>query len=464
MAQHPDQRPSLLSELTAFCNEPLAIRASYLETLVSRAVSQAVTPKLEAEALRYVGSHAFAIGQIVDAVAVIPIIGPLAKRSYYNWTYDDIAVSIQQALDDSKVSAILLNVDSPGGAASGMIDLADMIYEARGTKPIHAIANESGYSAAYGVLSAADVVWLPRTAGVGSVGTLAVHVDWSKMNTDMGIKVTPIFAGEKKIDGHPDFPLSQSAYDDTKAEIDRLNEIFLETVARNRGMTVEAVRETEAGTFHGGHAIEVGFADRIGTFDEAMTAIVGEATPQASSLSLVRMASGLSITPEQLHSDLVSAGYTKATRVDETAPTTEAESMANEKEQKTPATEAKTETPAKAEAAAPKPEATAEVIDINAAKDQGRAEAKAEAKARVDAINMHCSLAGPAFALKSGEYIASDMTAEEVGKAILEAKSKGAGEEVDGHTTNGGGSEQALPQINPSSVYAKWNGRGTSVA
>ena len=63
---------------------------------------------------------------------------------------------------------------------AGNFDLVDRIFAARGVKPIRAYAAESAYSAAYSIASAADDITVSRTGGVGSIGVVTVHADYSQ--------------------------------------------------------------------------------------------------------------------------------------------------------------------------------------------------------------------------------------------------------------------------------------------
>ncbi|EPC1625897.1 S49 family peptidase, partial [Yersinia enterocolitica] len=123
---------------------------------------------------------------VIAGIARIPITGTLVQklgtlRPYSGMTgYDGIRVSFLTAMNDSEVKAICLDIDSPGGEVAGCFDLVDEIYAARGEKPIWAILSESAYSAAYALASAADRIIVPRTGGVGSIGVIVMHVDWSQ--------------------------------------------------------------------------------------------------------------------------------------------------------------------------------------------------------------------------------------------------------------------------------------------
>lgn len=208
-------------------------------------------------------------------VAVIPIVGTLVKRampgeSFSDLTYGEIEASFLKAINDPAISAIVLDVDSPGGEVNGMLDLSDTIFKARGGKPIIVVANELAASAAYAIASAADTVLVSRTGTVGSIGVLAVHVDTSARDAQEGLKFTTMTAGERKADFDPHAPLSDEARGILQAEIDRIYGLFVETVARNRGMSAEAVRKTEAAVYSGHEAVAAGLADGIGTLASAI--------------------------------------------------------------------------------------------------------------------------------------------------------------------------------------------------
>jgi ClpP class serine protease len=198
--------------------------------------------------------------------AVIPIIGALVRHQDWRRGYDCIAAEFTEALALTAVPEIILWLDSPGGEAAGAFDLADLIFEARGTKPITAIVDDRALSAAYLLASAADRVLVTRTGSVGSIGCLTSHLDVSGALKRAGLKVTEIAAGAHKRDFSPFAPLSDGARAAAEAEVTRLAALFTETVARNRGLPAKAVRDQEAATFHGEIGVAAGLADDVFAF------------------------------------------------------------------------------------------------------------------------------------------------------------------------------------------------------
>jgi len=219
---------------------------------------------------------------VVAGVAIIEVCGTLVQKlgCLRPWSgmsgYDGIRQNFLTALSDPDVKAIMLDIDSPGGEVSGCFDLVDTIYRARGKKPIWSILNESAYSAAYAIASAADRIVVPRTGGVGSIGVIWMHMDWSKALTGAGFKVTFITYGETKADGHPEIPLSSEALARFQGDIDTMGELFVTTVARNRNISAKAVRDTQAATYLGPAGISQGLADEVMAPDAAFRALLAE--------------------------------------------------------------------------------------------------------------------------------------------------------------------------------------------
>lgn len=257
------------------CNAPLLILPAALNHIISVVNRAYVIPAK----LSPPGNQR--IPQLQEGVAVIPVHGVLTYRGddIFSWlfggtAYDEIRAQFRSALSDPAVKAIIFDIDSPGGEAAGVFDLVDEIYQARGIKPIYAAANEAAYSAAYAIASAADTIYVPRTGRLGSIGVIAMHVDQSKWDENIGVRYTPIFAGARKNDFTPHEPLSAEAKAAGQAMVDEVYGLFVRTVARNRGMTPGEVRSTEAALYQGENAVDAGLADAVMSWDRAVADIV----------------------------------------------------------------------------------------------------------------------------------------------------------------------------------------------
>jgi len=226
---------------------------------------------------------------ISKGVALVPIHGVLVRRagqitadSTELQSYEAIATVIRTARADTRVSGILLDIDSPGGEAGGVFDLAREIRAGSASKPIWAIANDDALSAAYVLASAASRVFTTETAALGSLGVVALHADMSAFDAAEGIKYTYVYRGAHKIDANPHEPLSDDAQATIQAEVDRLYSKLVDTVALHRGIDRKAIRATEAGIYFGENAKGQRLADKVGTIDEAHAALVAHTSKRGA--------------------------------------------------------------------------------------------------------------------------------------------------------------------------------------
>jgi signal peptide peptidase SppA len=230
-------------------------------------------------------------------IAVIPVHGTLVKRTLGLeaasglTSYGDIAAMLDAAIADPQINGILMDVDSPGGEASGSFELARRVREAAGIKPVWAVANDSAFSAAYAIASAANRIVVTETGGVGSIGVIALHVDQSVKDANDGYRFTAITAGSHKNDFSPHEPLTDTAKAELQAEVDRLYGLFVDHVAAMRNLSAEDVRATEAGLYFGPNAVAAGLADAVGTLDATLAEFStflssrGRKSPQARSVA-----------------------------------------------------------------------------------------------------------------------------------------------------------------------------------
>ncbi|WP_244590453.1 S49 family peptidase [Xenorhabdus stockiae] len=220
---------------------------------------------------------------VLEGIALIPVQGTLVQklgslRPYSGMTgYDGIRQVFLRALNDPAVKGICLDIDSPGGEVAGCFDLVDLIYQSRGEKPIHAILSENAYSAAYAIASAADRIIVPRTGGVGSVGVIVIHCDWSQHIKEDGLKVTIITYGDRKAESNPYVPLSEEAKAAIQHDVDEMGRLFVRTVSRNRGLSEEHIRKTQAACYLADEGVQAGVADEVSPPDVAFQTLMKDA-------------------------------------------------------------------------------------------------------------------------------------------------------------------------------------------
>lgn len=255
------------------------LSAASAELAEIRIQEQASPPAMQDDFWPEQGSWMAAIRpyKVVNGTLVIPVKGVLLHDFGYqlfDWAtgYTYIRKAFDRGMDDPQVQRIAFVIQSGGGEVAGNFDLVDHMYSRRGEKPVEAFVDEHAYSAAFNIASLARKIHMPRTGGVGSVGVVTAHGDYSKMYDNAGIKVTFVHAGKHKVDGNSFEPLPEDVKNRMQARIDGLHNIFVASVARNLGLEEQAVRATEALTYSAEEAVSIGFAHEIRPVDEALAA------------------------------------------------------------------------------------------------------------------------------------------------------------------------------------------------
>lgn len=216
--------------------------------------------------------------QVIDGVAVVPVSGTLVHKfdhvkPYSGMTgYNGIIARVQTAISDPEVKGILMDMDTPGGEVAGCFDAAQTIRSLaqEGGKPLWAVADDMACSAGMAIASAADRRLITQSAVMGSVGVVMAHQSYAGKLKENGIKVTLIHSGAHKVDGNPYEDLSAEALEKFQISSDTLRREFAALVSTHTGLSVDAVLATEAKTYRGQEAIDIGFADQLVNGNEAI--------------------------------------------------------------------------------------------------------------------------------------------------------------------------------------------------
>ncbi|TLX65078.1 S49 family peptidase [Stutzerimonas nosocomialis] len=216
--------------------------------------------------------------QVADGIALLDIKGTLVHKSgylkpYSGMTgYDSIINRAAMMLAESDVKGVLMDLHTPGGEVSGCFDTADRLRQMaeQAGKPIWSLCYDMNCSAGMALASAGSRRLITQTGSAGSVGVVMAHASYQDYLKEEGIKVTLIHSGARKVDGNPYEDLPADVLARFQSDTDALRQQFAELVARNLGMTTEAVLATEAACFRGQAAIDIGFADALVNGHEAV--------------------------------------------------------------------------------------------------------------------------------------------------------------------------------------------------
>lgn len=370
-----------------------------------------------------------------DGTALIQVDGTLVHRvtgvhaDSGLQSYGSIVDAFMHALDNPKINRIAFELDSYGGeAASELYDLAERIYTNRAVKPSVAIVNEAAFSAAYLIASACGEVVVPRSGGVGSVGVIAVHYEQSRYDEKVGLTVTHVFAGNRKADFSTHLPLADEALEWLQENVDKEYGYFTAAVAKYRGMSEQAVRDTQAQVYVGEDAVEIGFADAVVPVPDAINR-------NYSTTRRIQTMSKQTVKPSAQAED---------------KPTTTTEGPA-----------AVEEAP-KTEAAAPEAEPVTQE-QLTAAVEQARTEATAEARDKfmadaVEIVSACATLGRPDLA---GQLIAEGRDPKAAKARAVELQAA-AEEDLNPRHTGTGTDKPSQPRFDRNKIRERMRGRAVA--
>lgn len=218
--------------------------------------------------------------EVQGSVGVISIKGPLTNRdSWFNrligvTSYNSIREAVIYAAGRPDIEQILLDVDSGGGAISGVADTGNLIRMVNDrVKPVTAFTDGGMASAAYWLGSSAGKVYASKTALVGSIGVIATHMERSAALKEAGIGVTVMRAGKYKALANGVEPLTEAARDQMQSHLDTAYRIFVQHVAEARNVSYDLADSQMAQglEFMGEAAVGAGLVDGIETYDELIS-------------------------------------------------------------------------------------------------------------------------------------------------------------------------------------------------
>jgi protease-4 len=179
---------------------------------------------------------------------------------------DEIVDLIEQADDDENADALLVRLNTPGGAVVPSDDIRRAAERFDG--PTVAYATDTCASGGYWIASGCDELWSREGSIVGSIGVRGSRMTASELLDKTGLEYEQFTAGEYKEAGTPFTEIDEDEREYLQGLIDDYYDQFVETVAEGRRMDADAIRETEAKVFLGEEAHEMGLVDEIGTHED----------------------------------------------------------------------------------------------------------------------------------------------------------------------------------------------------
>jgi signal peptide peptidase SppA len=270
--------------LQAFINQPWALSPRVMESMADILFRHGEGVRLDAlaisAAIGVAPQRASERRESAGSLQVIPVYGILSHRAHMvekisgpgGTSTEKLGAQIDAAAKDPGVSAIILDIDSPGGSVFGVQEVAETIRSARETKPVVAVANAEAASGAYWIASQASEFVVTPSGQVGSVGVYGMHIDQSAFNEKLGVKSTYIYAGKYKVEGNPGEPLGDEALAYEQSVVNDYYSRFLADIAKGRNVPVSTVSDGfgQGRMMTAQAAMNAGMVDRIDTLENTI--------------------------------------------------------------------------------------------------------------------------------------------------------------------------------------------------
>lgn len=280
------KRSKLIAELTENCWAIYPEQYTLMLNLLLGNISpnKAMAEEMREKNLETQQENSNLIGD--TGIAYIPLMGTIYPRSNAFSEYcggvslTELTKKFVEARDDSTVKGIIFDVDGPGGAATGVNEFTNTLFNSRGIKPIYAYVGGTAASATFWITSGVDKVFADATARIGSVGTV---VGVPKKDDSYYVEITNTLSPYKR----PDVE-KEDHYKNIVKYLDDMTDVFYGSLARNFGLDKDFVIKNfgEGGMKVGQTALDSKMIHEIGSFSgtvEAMLDVI--TTPGYSSPS-----------------------------------------------------------------------------------------------------------------------------------------------------------------------------------
>lgn len=220
------------------------------------------------------------MGPAGDYIGVIEVHGEIGPSDSSSGLFDTTSVGydhdaalefVDEMMADENNKAILLSLDTPGGAVyeSDEMYLKLMEYKEETGRPIYAYMHSVAASGGYYIAAAADEIYANRNTTTGSIGVIMAGYEMSELFEKVGIKEIAIASGPNKAMGSTGTPMTEEQIAIYQSIVDEAYDTFVEIVALGRDMDEAKVREIADGRIYSAkQALELDLIDGIDLYEK----------------------------------------------------------------------------------------------------------------------------------------------------------------------------------------------------
>jgi protease IV len=211
---------------------------------------------------------------VTDKIVIITMRGLISSSlpgSVTDSMVDDMRAALQQARDDDRVKAIVLEIDSPGGEVTASDAIYSALIKARSRKPVVVYMDSLAASGGYYVSCGAKFLMANETTITGSIGVIIQTLNYQQLFNKVGLASVVFKSGKFKDMLNGARPITPEERDLVQSFIMKTYDKFLGVVAKERNLPAELLRNTIADgrILSGKDAFENKLIDGLGELDDA---------------------------------------------------------------------------------------------------------------------------------------------------------------------------------------------------
>lgn len=216
-------------------------------------------------------------GSDTEHVAIVEVFGPIMSGAPASST--ELLPSIQAAFEEDLATAIILDIDSPGGSpvhAGIVYDEINRLKDQYPHKTVYAVIGDVGASGAYYIAAAADYIYADKASMVGSIGVIGSGFGFTGLMEKVGVERRSYTAGSNKdfLDPFQEQKPAQTAQ--FKAILNEVHDQFVSVVKEGRGDRLKDHPDTFSGAvWNGATAVNMGLVDGLGSVYSVARDVIG---------------------------------------------------------------------------------------------------------------------------------------------------------------------------------------------
>ncbi|WP_342260062.1 signal peptide peptidase SppA [Candidatus Tisiphia endosymbiont of Metellina segmentata] len=178
---------------------------------------------------------------------------------------------LEKIIDDDKINALIVNVNSPGGTVVGSEKIYNILRKISAKKPVVIVMGTLAASGGYLISLGGDYIISHNGTITGSIGVIFQTLEVTDLAKTLGITFNNFKSGELKAAPNPTEKVTEAVRQAIMSNVQDTYDYFIELVALRRGLAIEEVKKIADGRIYSGRqALKLKLVDAVGSEDDAI--------------------------------------------------------------------------------------------------------------------------------------------------------------------------------------------------